>query len=327
MNNILLTAAYDDLKGGAKFIFDAIWAVYGFIINMLIGSMEMAGELFQGGGAVGSLESIGSSLLTNIKDNVILALQPAAIAIALVFFLITIIQMQLEREITLEQFIKVFGKLLASLAAILYCDELVTQIYEISTALATFFAGVSTNVALGVADGAANDISGDLKDGLLGLVESDTPGILEMLGLALKVLPMCLLLFVVSLGVFVITYLIGFTRLLELTVRAGFMPLALAMLSDDGWRGAGGRYIRKFLAVCCQSSVLILISSVTLRIILLCFQEYAKASFVPGGGFVSGGANELIGIALPFITSCGAAMAGCSLMFKSISIINDVFGG
>ena len=38
-----------------------------------------------------------------------------------------------------------------------------------------------------------------------------------------------------------------------------FFPIAMGLMSDDGWRGAGGRYLKKFLAVCCQSAVLVVI--------------------------------------------------------------------
>ena len=39
----------------------------------------------------------------------------------------------------------------------------------------------------------------------------------------------------------VVSYIIAFSRMLELGVRAAGMPIAMGMLGDDGWRGDGSK--------------------------------------------------------------------------------------
>lgn len=105
---------------------------------------------------------------------------------------------------------------------------------------------------------------------------------------------------------------------MEMSVRASFMPIAFALLADDGWRGAGGRYIRKYLAICCQSVVLCMIGglhSIAFNKLILVF----NTNIAEGGA-----ADGSVPGAMLFMF--GLSFATISLMFKSIGIVNDVFG-
>lgn len=39
-------------------------------------------------------------------------------------------------------------------------------------------------------------------------------------------------------------YFILFSRLIEMAVRAAFMPIAVGLVTDGGWSGSAGRYIK-----------------------------------------------------------------------------------
>jgi predicted deacetylase len=101
-----------------------------------------------------------------------------------------------------------------------------------------------------------------------------------------------------------------------------FMPIAFALISDDGWRGAGGRYIRKFIAVCAQIAVLIVVAKITAGVMSLSTEEVLSA-IQEAADY-----NSLTEAMSKQMTICvGVGFASTQAMFKSISIISDAFGG
>jgi hypothetical protein len=111
----------------------------------------------------------------------------------------------------------------------------------------------------------------------------------------------------------VVTYFIAFSRIIELCVRGAFLPIGLSLMSDDGWHGAGGRYLKKFIAIVCQGAVLVAIAQITGKI-MEAFMTNIMTNFTLGNATSSILMMVCIGIAC------------VSVMFKSIGITNDIFG-
>ena len=99
-----------------------------------------------------------------------------------------------------------------------------------------------------------------------------------------------------------------------------FFPIAMGLMSDDGWRGAGGRYLKKFLAVCCQSAVLVVIGG------LCAYLMRTLAQTVISNIQNTGGEVNLTLLVGNFSLMLGVGVAMISAMMKSIGIVNDMFG-
>lgn len=250
-----------------------------------------------------SVGNITSSVVDDMASTIQPALQGTACAISVLFFLIALLDLANSDRFSLEQFIKFFAKLAISAVLILNCQELTTKILE--------FGDAFTSV-LGGAQGASDSFD---KQTIVDKVtegyknEQDLSFITPLCDALLVAAPMA----IISKVLVIVTYVVAMTRMIEIAIRSCFMPIAFALMSDDGWRGAGGRYIRKFIAICAQGGVLVIIGKVTTTII-------AKVGLETANNF----SPDNVGQAL--IIMIGVGVACVSVMFKSIGIVNDVFG-
>jgi len=239
------------------------------------------------------------------------SMQALALAISVVFFLIALLELTTQERLTLEFFIKFFGKLVISIALIASCETLTKNLMLFGEGFGTMFKSFVPGVsATGTAPTEADlyDIfnASDVhwSQIILSAISVGTP-----MALATKVL-------------LIITYMVAFSRLIELCARGMFMPIAFALISDDGWRGAGGRYIRKFIAVCAQIAVLIVVAKITTGVMSLSTEEVLSA-IQEAADY-----NSLTEAMSKQMTICvGVGFASTQAMFKSISIISDAFGG
>lgn len=127
---------------------------------------------------------------------------------------------------------------------------------------------------------------------------------------------------VASLAIKVLVYVIAFTRLIELCARGCFIPIAAGLVSDDGWRGAGGRYFRKFLAICSQSAILVVIG----KIASYALGTIGNSILTNLPSLVTAGTMGILNIGGQLAIMIGIGIAMVSVMFKSIGIVNDAFG-
>ena len=108
-------------------------------------------------------------------------------------------------------------------------------------------------------------------------------------------------------------------------MRAAFLPVALALLSDDGWRGAGGRYIKKLLAVTAQGAVLIVICFMTKK--LMDNAAGSMASFaLSSSEDLAEMFKNILGTLKGPLANLAIGVAGIAFMFKSMQVTSDVFG-
>lgn len=100
-----------------------------------------------------------------------------------------------------------------------------------------------------------------------------------------------------------------FTRNLELLVRAAFLPIGISFLPEGGWQGAGGRYIKRLLACYIQGGVMIGIMA-------------AYAQLLAGSANLSN--VDLNGSG--FVTMMAGGFAAAGMLQKSGQVANDIMG-
>ena len=282
------------------------------------------------GGA--TLSSVFNTLLTNVENSIVPTMASLGMAIAVVFWLIGFIEMVTEDRMSPEMFMKSFAKLAVSIGLCTYAREITHAIRELGDAIAATVKDKSSGL------GGTDDINLDIfsffddfnfYDMFQMTVDGDPMGLdeyakymatnnpdtnfLGIFGFALAILPIIL---IVCLVMICVCFIIQATRILEIGVRAAFLPLAFGLIADDGWRGAGGRYIKKYLAVCSQGAVLILIGRLTVTLMTSVVENTLQGDALTSIYMFSYGT-----------TLCVAVGIACvSVMFKSIGFINDVFG-
>lgn len=309
---------------------NGIGGICGDILDAAVKQCSSLGEKITtavtGGGLVQEAMNDSGVNITSIMTNGVDALKSTGYAICALFFIISLLELAMSERMTLEFFVKFFSKLVIGVAAVFYAGDFVNAAWNFGDTLSNYLSTIS--LVDGEASGVVEVGFHDLFITYLNEVEGSQW--LAMLAIVIGLgIPAALASFIIV----AVVYVVCFTRLLEIMVRGVFMPIACAMLSDDGWRGAGGRYIRKFIGICAQGAVMVIIGKLTGVVMgAVCNSmkntmtetvndAIASASKVtPGFGFV-------IDVIESTMAIVGIAVACISLMFKSIGIVNDAFGG
>lgn len=295
-------------------ITNGVCSLYWMMMNALTDIVGGIGSIFDASGDYGVMSTAEKEVQGIVADGMNM-MQGIGLALALLFFLIALLELTTSERLTLEFFVKFFGKLAISVALIIYAPEIVKWIGQFASAFTSMIAGwhieKSFNSTLEASYGGA----------VKKFFEAECAG-LGWIMMILEAALVALVLLILALVLYMVAYVLALSRVIEMTVRGIFIPIAFGLISDDGWRGAGGRYIKKYVAVCCQGAMLTLIAKAMTMLInttvTACFQKMINH---PGTGATS--LTTPFGIAL-FVT--GICVAGISVMFKSIGLINDVFG-
>lgn len=259
--------------------------------------------------------------LGSVASSVTTSMQSLALAIALVFFLIALLELSTTERLTLEYFIKFFSKLVISVALIFAIPKLLTLIPQFGSALADSYnaAAFTMGNKSGASPGQTLDRNA-AETSIRAMVNKAYNADGMKMAVAFEGFVFGVLMKISSFIVTGVAYIVCISRLLELAIRGCFMPIAVALISDDGWRGAGGRYIRKYIAVACQGAVIVMIGKLTQFIM-----GKAGAKVIENLGASAGDYSLSAGIEGTFIL-IAIAVACVSMLFKSIGIVNDVFG-
>lgn len=332
-----------------------------------------------------------------------------AIAISLIFFLISILQLVTEDRFTPEFLVKFFAKFVISFCVIIWSPYILKAIIEFGVDFSKM-AGDAASEAAGKAGGVADEafdvagletliknheayyytdvtwtgyptagaIANGIKQGgapwswhevlrsaasiiispinALNVV-SKKLGSMGQIGpaLGLSMEMVTLMLFrLISLAITAIVIFIVLTRIMELYVRGSFLPIAAAMMSDDGWKGSGGRYFRKLLSLASQNAAVLVIANIfgvmsnsamkKIFVSAITAQTHLKDS---SGKIVAGCTevhNTLADIAVckaclneipapinlpilkPMIICIIICVAGIAMMFKAASLMDDIWG-
>lgn len=300
-------------------------------------SAAMLGLAFQflmeiGGTAANIMSGSGNSVFGQISaqlgklvKNYMVLFQSLGYAISILFFMFALLNLITSEQLTLEQFIKKFCWLFVGIAVVSLSPMFLEKITEFGDAFTTMIVKNNLQLTNGDTDLAVNNM---LKKALQTVV-TDNPDYNEIQKLVFS-LVMCLIsvaiglsLALVALVMLGIVYVIGFSWIIEKNVRGLFLPIGLSMFSDDGWRGAGGRYFRKFLAVCCNGAVIAFIGKITNGCIAIAYKVAFNDSLVKGTDFLT---QFLPALLKSEVVVLGVAAAAITAMFKSQQIINDAFG-
>lgn len=307
--------------------------IVGLVFNIFLGVGEkIANAASLKDNANGEEGTILTQIWTYISSGVesaIDALVPLGLALCMLFFIISLLELAMSERMTMEYFVKYFSKLIIGVAAVWKSQDIWKLIIQFGDSLGS--------LAVGFTFGTSGDASGDV-DTLIATLTSSFGDMASLKGAAIWIMLVLVILMIfpimalAGVAMTIVGYIVCYSRVLELCVRGIFLPIACSLLSDDGWRGAGGRYIRKLMAVSAQGVILIIIGKVTTGIMAIAGSSMiskvtdsvgASGTLDMGpfiGDFIS---TSLSGMGLML----GVGIACISIMFKSIGIINDVFGG
>lgn len=282
-------------------------------INQLKDSGDGVAKIMAGQdtGSIGNLGAITNELTGVIQSEVIPAAQAVGYAIAVTFFIFALANMLTGDRLTVEQFIKFFAKLGVGIFIVSVSDELFRACLDFGDGISTLFSASFPSASITVPDDLSNQINEVVGKGLGNFIKA-------IIMSFISILP-CV---VASLAIKVLVYVIAFTRLIELCARGCFIPIAAGLVSDDGWRGAGGRYFRKFLAICSQSAILVVIG----KIASYALGTIGNSILTNLPSLVTAGTMGILNIGGQLAIMIGIGIAMVSVMFKSIGIVNDAFG-
>lgn len=255
------------------------------------------------------------TFLTTVISSLSGVLLPMAFCIMLVIFVIQLCQFGFEQRLNFEVFSKHFGMLAVGAALCLVADKVTYLCINFGNAFGSLIAGANLNTATGSPNynkyALASVFYKSVQDGQASkwtyiVATFGLPTIFTIMGLILKA----------------VTYVVVFTRLIEMSVRAAGMPVAIAFFGEEGTKGPAMRYIKKFLAVCCQGVFLSIIGKVTIGL-MASASEQAMAQMVVGSGQLGNVLNSLSGM---YVIIIGIAVACIKVMFSSLNFANDLFG-
>jgi hypothetical protein len=234
------------------------------------------------------------------------------VVICFACWLFAVFELVIQDRLTPETFVKSFARL--GIGMVL-CD-LVPEIYKGIISFGEMF-GQGVQSAVG---------SSSMPDFSSYQFSNECAAPTAWMAIMMDAIIMVCMTLLIAGAVIIVSYIVQITRVFEMSIRGAFLGVAFGMLADDGWKGAGGRYIKKFIAVCCQGGVLVLIGNLISGL----EGAVAKQSFDSLIG--TGGLDPIVILEntgdyfVCIFTLAGIALAGISLMFKSLGYVNDIFG-
>ena len=233
------------------------------------------------------------STLATFQNLIGEAVRPLSYIIAMMFFIIALVELGSSDRMNLDMFIKFFAKLGCAFFLI-----------ENSDYMLQFASGVEQALNEAVASLSA---TGDAGADLIQTVIDSAPT--EWYTRVMQTIPNLLggLAEIVAFG-FILTTLLS--RLMELTVRGAFMPIAFAFVTEEGWRGTAIRYFKKYIALLATGPMISVIFKMG---------KSLSASLMEGLGDYQ---SIILHVGLNVII----AIAEVGMIKRGSEIMNDVFG-
>lgn len=290
-----------------------------------------------------------------------------AIAISMIFFLISILQLVTEDRFTPEFLVKFFAKFVIAFCVIMWSPKLLAGMIDFGSALAVDVAEKASSLlgeskgfdpaalealiknhaiwhyknvgwdgwaGVGTKSGAKGMDLWGMWEGIKFWMEGSVLGIFKFISYLLNAVVMFIVI----------------TRIMELYVRGAFLPIAAALMSDDGWRGSAGRYFRKLMSLATQSAAIMVVANVFSVMMKSAMESIFTSSILGKYGitkdFIKGHSHELALEAVSKCTKCldvihaplnvpvmkpmmiciVLCVAGLALMFKTANIMDDIWG-
>ena len=227
---------------------------------------------------------------------------PIAVMLIFIYFIVAMIDKVASETFTPEQAWKTFALLLGTKVLIEHGFELIQLLFNIGLSISAQFANLRNSGAdFVVTEEQIKELVENAKDNITFL-----PKFMRGFILWIAVCPLALIPNLMNLGVSVIVY----SRIIEIYLRAVYMPVALADVFHGGLQSGGWRALRSFLAVSLQGATILVISIIYGQLAASMVNHYgATGEFWPFmGGTIAIQASALM------------------LMFKSLNLTKEVLG-
>lgn len=290
-------AIYDKLGGFGGVCWDIASTARGCNPNFNLSTI--AGEIYKisnysGKWAINGMTDVDISLVNCCKDMYEF-MKVIGVALIFLFFLIDILDEVQADNFTIEHLIKKLITLTVAIVVMNVGAEIFEGICEFGDALIK-------DSKTAVAKGSMDDMQ-RLYEEIIGVADdsgffSNVLAFIAMIGIIIENLIPYILTFVV----YLLAYLVSFSRFIEILVRFAFAPIGISQLVSGGAKGPGMRYIKKFASVVLQGAVCVMAFG-SIQIIQSCANEV----------------NALFGSILLPITLLG-------FLFKVSKIADDIVG-
>lgn len=270
---------------------DAIANVLNFFLDMIFGfAYGIADNLsvtFEG-----NFSGIWT-FITNAANNVI---EPIAAIIVLTFFILSMMDKVTSENFTLEHALKEIMKLCIGLYLVTNAIEIVVMLIEMGNGILSSLMA-NNNAVVQWTQIKGSDLS--------------TGNVFALLA----VVVIMLLVGIVQLIIFLLMKLVVLSRVLDIALRTAMSPLALSDAFNGNFLNSNAmNFIRSFLAVCLQGSLIFILAYFTPTLIT------GALALDPAGGI---DAWKICGAMCESIVVSGASLL---IMFKSGSIAKEVLG-
>lgn len=329
-------------ENAVKYFVDSIET----ISNLYQALVDNAGAIFAntgGSGAAGTFTTICQKIsgVSTVWSGTFASL---GMVMAFVAWVIAVVDLTIQDRLSPETFVKSFAKLglgiglCGATSAIIigineFADGFTSDVANLSISQAQYTAahGGHTNINsasdyqqyMGEGDSTSGLFSSMSKQDLIDSMTGDGKGgLVDGLSIYIQAIFFWIPAVLGVMALTVVMYLIAFSRIMEKAVRETFLGISFGLLADDGWRGPGARYIKKYVAIVCQGGVLTLLCKIYGLAITTAFNAMAEA-LANAGGDINAISSALTESQM-VVWGCGFATLG--LMFKSIGILNDLFG-
>lgn len=325
--------AYGCDKDPNKIIKLCSWYLASMVVSMeaLIGQFSnfiISALTFDTGGGIlsGAFTTVRNACKTFMEAGA----KPIGFALVGMFFLIQLLEHSVQKDMTMESFLRMFTKLAVGVVAVQYSDKIFDLVFQLGQGLSQLvnsYFGLTYSSLFDYAHLVDNmkvysaKIGNNLNaaGGISWLFSMGISGAFEII---------MMLFMLIMLGC---AFFISFTRMFEICLRGMFLPLGLALLAENGWNGGGGRYFKKYLACCSKIMVLVAVAKMTGLFMAKVYESAASAAFIGGSGsvikdvftglFAGVGAQIWACVLCLFI-----GIAGVGMMFKTDGLVNDIFG-
>lgn len=217
-----------------------------FLIKMISDAVGKLANVFedpiiQNAAKVGDIINEATS---RAGKNAFTGVQAIAASLMLCLFLIRFAESALKDKNDPDSLFK-------DIATLVLFGTIISKLPELIDALSTICQSIISAATVNF------NTSPGIKDALTASLES-SEGLasLSLIPLIFKVVIYFIFGTILNLVLLVIAFLAIYTVKIELFIRTIFAPLGVAFLADEGWRGAGGRYIRKWAACYLQMAII-----------------------------------------------------------------------
>ena len=244
--------------------------------------------------------SVEATVVTNINSVLI----PAALMIAVVFFLLGLLELGMSERMTPDLFVKTWAKLGISIFLIYGSSQII------------IFGGAASDYITSVINTSMGADMTQFRTAVRNAIEETVKG----LGLWKRIMLWMNLNLFQGLAhiacIAIATILIS--RRIELIIRGSFMPIAMAFVTTEGWQAGSIRYIKKYIALWLQGPAIGLVMKLSSLIYFSVLTSGLTSGAQEGGGLVSP--------ILPFFIGIATLLGLIGAIRGSQQVMNDVMG-